>query len=29
MESVHTGFIIWKSKTENLSKWDKKDSIQM
>ena len=27
--SVHTGFIIWKSKAENLSKWDKKDNIQM
>lgn len=27
--SVHTGFIIWKSKAENLSKWGIKDNIQM
>ena len=27
--SVHTGFIIWKSKAENMSKYDKKDNIQM
>ena len=27
--SVHTGFIIWKSKAENLSKYNKQDNIQM
>jgi len=27
--SVHTGFIIWKSKAENMSKWGNKDNIQM
>lgn len=24
--SVHTGFIIWKSKAENMSKWKRKES---
>lgn len=26
--SVHTGFIIWKAKVENLSKWTGKDIAQ-
>lgn len=26
--SIHTGFIIWKAKAENMAKWNK-DNIQM
>lgn len=27
--SIHTGFVIWKSKAENMAKFNKKDDIQM
>lgn len=27
--AVHTGYVVWKSKAENLAKWNKKDNIQM
>lgn len=27
--AVHTGFIIWKSKSENMNKYGNKDNIQM
>ena len=27
--AVHTGYVVWKSKAENMSKWNMKDNIQM
>lgn len=27
--AVHTGYVVWKSKAENMSKWNNKDNIQM
>ena len=27
--AVHTGYVIWKSKAENMSKWGNKDNVQM